>query len=183
MAMLASDGGVGAGERETGLLVTSEGEKGRAKPFHVVTGLAAIQVRGGGKLSLVKVTVAVLAGGRGNFEESVFALREMALGAGSGFMSSLERVLRRGVLFDSKGRGLESFDGVTGGAFPGIGAGIELAAMRALVAVHAFGVRERRLEVAFGVAVAAGNAPVFAEKREIRFGVVEALETLDLFPT
>lgn len=97
-------------------------------------------------------------------------------------MFSLERVLRRRMLFNAEGGRSETFDRVTRGAFSGIGPRFELATMGVLVTVRALCVRDRRLEVAFGVAIVAGNSLVLAEKWIACFGVVEAFESLDLLP-
>ncbi len=178
----ASNGRMRAGEWEARLLVPRQGKMRRAEALHVVAGLAPIQMWRGGELPFVNVLVAIPALCRSDLEERVFALGQMAFRAGYGCVLCLEGVLRRRVLLDAEDGRSKALDRVTRGAFSGIGPGFELARMGVLVTVHALCVRHGCLEVAFGVALAAGNGLVLAQKRIFRLRVVEAFETLDVLP-
>ena len=67
-----------------------------------VAGFAAIVIRSGGKLIVVRILVAIVAGFKFDFVDGVFARGNMALGAFHFYVHSLERIARRVVLFHAE---------------------------------------------------------------------------------
>lgn len=79
-------------------------EGGGSIRLDCVAAITRIEVRRSGKLSRMTVNVAIDTALEFDFEERVFALRNVALCALQPRMSPLQRILGGGVLFYCKGR-------------------------------------------------------------------------------
>lgn len=80
VALSARSRQVSACQREMGLLVFSQSKSRGLVCLQVVTAVACVEVRSGGKLSRVLITMAVGAPFEFHFEDRVFPLRNVALG-------------------------------------------------------------------------------------------------------
>jgi len=112
VALRASHGHVGAGQREVCLLVLGNRERRTMKVFYSVTILTTILVGSGGKLLVVRVLVAIQAGREFYFVDGVLAGGRVALFALHGRMFSFKRIFRSGMLLHAKLRRLPAVDGV-----------------------------------------------------------------------
>src|SRR5712692_7688282 len=98
-------------------------------------------------------------------------------------MPPFKWILRSGVLFDPELCWLKSIEGVAGGAIASVGALGELPAVWVrLVAVGAFLVCDRLLEIPPRVTLAAAHLGMLAEQREMCLRVIEFCLHLHLFP-
>lgn len=138
-----------------------------------------------GELGFVNILVAVLALRLGDLEKSVFALRalwQVALFAGHGDVAAFERIFCRCMVLDGKSRWFPAIHGMAGGTFSTIGTSAELTLVCIFVTIRALCERDGRLEVAVGMAVAAGDSLVFSKEGKFCFGVVKSLQLSDLIP-
>lgn len=92
VALVARDGGMGAGQREFGLLVHGNRKERSLKALHRVALFAAIVVRRTGKLPVVRVFVAVGAIRKLDVVDGVFPGGNVTLRAFHGGVLSLERI-------------------------------------------------------------------------------------------
>lgn len=148
--------------------------------------LAAIQGRRCGKLTFVNVIVAILALRCRLYEFGVPAFGAfgyVALVAGDRDVNAFQRIFRGRMFLDTKRGGLPIGFIVARRAFAVIDTRAELSVMRVLVAIHAFGVRHGRLEIAFRVAVTAIYSLMLAQQGEFRFRVVEVFHLRYTRPT
>ncbi len=99
---------MGPGQRKTRFLVLGESKCRRTITPEVVAQLALIQIRRGGKLSLVFILVAVRAFRKLDPVQRVFAFGDMASIALHFGVLELQGVRRLGMLLHAKGRRLES---------------------------------------------------------------------------
>jgi hypothetical protein len=148
----------------------------RKELLDVVTLFAAILIGCGSELTPVDVVMATTALCLGYSKHGVFALGRVALLAFHSDMAAFERVGSRGMLFDSKGGGLEPAHVVTACALRAAGARHELAVVVVGMTIHTVRKRHWRFEVAARMAVAASDAAVLAKKRIRCPGVIEALQ-------
>jgi hypothetical protein len=182
VALNARHSQVCARQRETRSLVTSQREMRGAKFRDAVTLFATILIRLGDELSLVHVLMAGNALRLRNPKDGVFALGNVALLAFHFNMPAFEWIHARGMFLHTKGGGLEPIHCVTNRTICTSGARHELAAVIVGMAIHALGKCNRRLEIAFVVAVAAGHGAVLSDKRIGCLGMIEALKLCHLFP-
>jgi hypothetical protein len=145
--------------------------------------VAAVLVRRGRELALVHVLMTAAALGCGDVKDCVLALGYVALLAFDGSVLSFERIRGGRMQPDRERRRLEAFDLVTGRAIGSCGSRQELSLVIIRMAVGAFAMRDRRLEIALGVAVAASHAAVLAFQRKDSLGMIEAFQLRDTRPT
>ena len=112
VTLRAGDGHVRPGQHKAGVLVLGNGERRAMKVLYGVAILATILVRGGGKLLVMRILVAIGAGREFHFVDGVFAGWRMAFVAGDDRMLPLERIMRRRVFLDAKLRWLPALNGV-----------------------------------------------------------------------
>ncbi len=174
VAIDASDSDMAPGEREARLLVSRQGEAGRLESQFAVTRLAAIEIRRGGELPLVRVLVAVGATIKLDLVPRSLARGRVTLGARDVRVLSLQWERGQVVLDEEELRGLETFHRVAGFALASIGALRELSIVWiGLVTVGALGEGERLLEIAFQVTLHATDVLVFAKQWILGGGVIE----------
>lgn len=132
-----------------------------------------VLVRGGRKLSVVGVFVAIRAGGEFHFVDRVFADGKVTLVAFHFGVLSFQRIFGSRMFLDAKQRRLPSIHFVAFSALPFLRAALELSVMNILMAIGAVGELERTLEVPAYVASNATYFTVFAQERKFCFGVIE----------
>ena len=154
----------------------------RTKLRDAVTFFATILIRLGDELPLVHVLMAGNALCLLNPKDGVFTLGNVALLAFHFNMPAFEWIHARGMFLNTKGGGFEPVHCVTTRTFCTSDARQELAAVIVGMAIHAFGKCDRRLEIAFVVAVAASYTAVFSEKRISCLGMIKALKLGHPFP-
>lgn len=170
VAIRAGDGHVSSGQHEAGVLVFGNRERRAMKILYGVAVLAAILVRRGGELFVMRILMAIRARRELHFVQSVFAGRRMAFVASDGRMLSLERIMRCRVLLHAKLRRLPAFDRVAFRTFPLACTRLELPFVRiGSMAIRALGKGQRLLKIASGVAVAAGNFQMHSQERVFCF--------------
>lgn len=173
-----------AGEREARLLMARQRVAGWAVALHRVATLATVIVRRSGKLSGVRIRVAVRAARELDTVERGLARRRVTFLAGHSGVLALERIFRGRVFRQAEFGGLERLEGVAGSAVASVGPRAELSAMRIrFVAVGALCMVQRSSEISGKMAAAARHLSVPAEQREIRLRVVELSGQRDLLPT
>lgn len=148
--------------------------EGRAVEIH--NGMAVftpVLVRGGRKLSVVGVFVAIRAGGEFHFVNRVFADGNVTLVAFHFGVLSFQRIFGSRMFLDAKQRRLPSIHFVAFRALPFLLAVLELAVMNILMAIHAVGKLERTLEVPACMASNAIHFDVRAEEGVFCLGMVE----------
>jgi len=147
----------------------------RAMPvLHRVTVLAAIPVRLGRKLIVVRVLVTIRTRGKPHFINCVLASRNVALCAFHLPMLALQRILRCIVLLHAEERRFPPIDCMALGALAFFRPGFELPLVWiGRVAVFARSKRDFLLEVVFDVASRTSNLGVFAKKGIFGFGVIK----------
>ena len=116
--------------------------------FDGVTLLTTILVWGGCKLLVMGILVAIPAGRKFDLVDRVFSRRRMTFVTGDSSVLSFQRIVRGGVLFHAKLRGLPSIYCVALGAFAFAGTRLELAFMGVGgVAIRALSKWNRFLEI------------------------------------
>ena len=175
VTLLASHRQVRSRQYEPGLLVPRQPERGGLVAVERVTLLAPVQIRRGRELPLVLVFVAVEAATELDLVKRLFAVRDVALRALQGGVLALQGIGRSRMLLQTERCRLESFHGVTGGAFLAAHAFCELSLVLIVVAIHALLKSERLLEIALAVAGDAVHLLVLPEQRILGLGVVKAL--------
>ncbi len=162
VAVFAGHRSVASGQRETRTLMLFSREGRRHIAFQVMALLARIQVWRSSKLAGMAIRMTVGAAIEFQQELGRFALRNVALSALQPGMAALQRVSRRGMLFYSESRRLESLYRMallaSATRTPG-----ELTAMIVLVAICAFRKYERLLEIAFDMALGTLNCRMLSE--------------------
>ena len=136
--------------------------------------LAAVLDRRPGKLNAVLIPVAIRACRETNAIQRSRPGRRVALGAGYGGVAAIQRKLGGTVRFDVQGCRLPAVRPMARGALAAVRARRELTSVgRSRVTVQAASVRDRILEVAALVALAADQRGMLARQRELRLGVIE----------
>ncbi len=105
---------VATGQREAGVFVLGQGKRRWLVTFEIVAAVAGVEVRSRRKLPGMLIGVAVNAAIKFDFEQSVFALGNMALRAFQARMSTLQRIRSARVLFDREQRWLPALHRMTG---------------------------------------------------------------------
>src|SRR3954468_16966022 len=186
MAVRAGHGEMPASQHEMSFLVLGEGKRRRLVCLEAVAAVAGVEVRRGGKPSGVAIAVTIGAAVEFHFEQSVFALCNVALRALQARMPTLQRVSGRGVLLHREEGWLPTLHVVTGGALAAVRALCKLSVVGILVAIHTFLEGERLLEISALMSLRATYCGVLAEEGELGFRVVEALAygfQVDLLPS
>lgn len=183
MALGALHGSMSSGQLEASGVVASDGERGVTETLNRVAIVAVVQMRRTGKLRLVRIFVAVQAGGELQPKGGGFASRHMALGADHAGVFALQRKRRCRVVAYREPHRLETFHGVAGAAFTFVRALRELLRMRVrLVAIRTFAECQGPLEVAAGVAFQAVQLGMFALERKLCPRVTELVSYVGAFP-
>ena len=112
MAIRAGHRHMRPSQHETRVLVLGDGERRTMKVLNRVAILATVLVRRRGKLTVVRVLVAIRASREFHFVNRVLAGRRVTFVAGDGRMLSFERIVRCRVFLHAKLRRLPAFDGV-----------------------------------------------------------------------
>jgi len=184
MALIAGDRLVSAGERKRRLLVHGERVVRGLPGGSGMALLATVLPRIAGKLALVFILVAIDAECKLDFETSVIASGNMAVGALDFCVRRHEREARFGMICRGECGWAPAGYGVAAFAAPAIGALEELAAMRIrIVAIRALSVGDGQLEIAGLVAGEARHIGVFAQERVTRLGVIEGGGEGGVLPT
>src|SRR3954465_4008068 len=186
MAVSARHGAMPARQHAMGFLVLGKGKRRGLVCLEAVAAVAGVEVGRGGKLTGVAVAVTVGAAVEFHFEQSIFALRNVALRALQARMPTLQRVSGRGVLLHREEGWLPTLHVVTGGALPAVRPLCNLSVVGILVAIHTFLEGKRLLEISALMALRATYCGVLAEEGELGFRVVEALAyglQVDLLPS
>jgi hypothetical protein len=92
VAIRARNGGVGASEWKTRVLVHCNREGRTVKVFYGVAVFTTVLIRGGGELLIVRVLVAIGAGRKFHFVNGVFSCRHVAFLASDGCMFPFQRI-------------------------------------------------------------------------------------------
>ena len=146
--------------------------------------LATILVRGGGKLLVMCILVAVRARRKLHFVESILPGRRVAFVAGDGCVFSLERIVRSRVFFDPKLRRLPAINSVALRALALACARLKLPFVGIRrVAINTLAKGQHLLEIAPSVAVAAADFDVRSQEGVFRFRMVELHRRIHFFPT
>src|SRR5438874_1772196 len=141
------------------LLMLGEAERRRLVSLQIVTAVAGVEVRGGRKLPLVLVGVAVGAALELDFEQRVFSLWNMALCTFQPRMLASQRISAAGMLLHRECRRLPTVYGMTGGALHPVRTLGKLPVMRIrLMAVHTLLKCQRLLKIPIGVALCTPDA-------------------------
>jgi len=184
VTLRASDSHVSPGKREASVLVLGNGERRAMKVLYGVAVFAAILVRRGGELFVVRVLMAIRARRELHFVDSVLASRRVAFVASDGRMFPLERIMRRCVFLHTKLRWLPAFDRVAFRTLSLARPRLELPFVRiGSMAIRALSKGQRLLEIASGVAVAATDFQMHSQKRVLCFRMVELHRRIHFFPT
>lgn len=163
-------------QHKVSFLMFGQAKRRRLIRLQIVAAVAGIKVRSRRKLSLMLVGMTVSAALELDLEQSVLALRNMALGAFQSRVLPFQRIRARIVFLPREGRRLPSLDGMARSTLPAAFPLGKLPAVRIqLVTVHALLKCQRLFEVAVGVALHTSHAPMLAFQRKLRLGVVEAL--------
>ena len=166
VAFGASNGYVSAGQHETGVLMLGNREGRTMEVLYGMAILAAVLIRRGGKLLVMRVLVAVQTGRELHFVQSVFSGGSVAFVASDGRVFPLEWIVRRSMLFHPELRWLPALDGVALGAFSFARACFKLAFVRiGSVANGALVKGQRLFEIARRVAFGAANFHVHSKER------------------
>ena len=108
-------------EGEVGFLVVRNRKSRRAKSFDSMAGLAAVPMWLGGELSVVRIRMAIKAGGVFRIVVRVAARWQMTLRASHSAMLSGKRILRLSVALFGERRWLETALGMARGAITLVG--------------------------------------------------------------
>ena len=95
VAIRACDSRVRPGQHEMSVLVLGNGERRAMKIFYGVTIFAAIEMRSGGELLVMRILMAISARCKLHFVNSVLSGGRVAFVASDGRMFSLQRIMRR----------------------------------------------------------------------------------------
>lgn len=150
---------------------------------NVVAILAAILVRIGGELALVRVLVARGADSERHAVGGLPAFWQMTLRARDFGMFSQERISGFDVVRDGEMGRLPSNFVVTGFAIAAIFAMRKLPAVLVLVAIQTARERDMRFEILRLVTVLAGHRRVLAEQRIVRAAMIEPVGRKNLLPS
>ena len=162
VAVFAGHRSVASGQRETRTLMLFSREGRRHIAFQVMALLARIQVWRALKLAGVAIRMTVGAAIEFQQELGRFALRNMALSALQPGMAALQRVSRRGMLFYSESRRLESLYRMALLASAIVAPG-ELTGVIVIVATCACRKWKRLSEIALDMALGTLNCRVLSE--------------------
>ena len=183
VALRAGHRHVRPGQHEVGLLVLGNGERRTMKILYRVAVLATVLVGRRRELLVMRVLVAIRARREFHFVERVLARRQVALVASHGRMFSFQCVMRRGVLFYAKLRGLPPLYRVALRALSLARPRLKLPLVWIRrVAIDALRKGHRLLEIPFGVAVLATHFQMHAHQRIFGFGMVELHRRIYFFP-
>ena len=175
MAILASHGGMRAFQGKAGSLMIPNAESGRVKAVHRVAVLAPVRPWSAGKLPSMRILMAVEAGLELRAIVDTGGGRQVALRACQSLVFSGDRV-RSGLMTGlGERRWLPARECVAGAAVAAVGAVEELALVLVLVAIQAFFVGHRGLEIRVLMTLHAGYFAMLAIQRKLRGGVVEAV--------
>jgi len=164
------------GQHKVSFLMLGQAERRRLIRLQIVAAVAGIKVRSRRKLSLMLVGMTVSAALELDLEQSVLALRNMALRAFQSRVLPLQRIRARRVFLHREDRRLPSLDGMARSALPTVFPLGKLPAVRIrLVTVRTLLEYQRLFKVAVGVALCTSHAPMLAFQRKLRLGVIEAL--------
>ena len=186
VAIAASDRDVTSRERKVRFLVPGQRESGGFVSLQIMAARAVVEVRRLCELFGMLIAVAISAVLELHLEQSVLALRDVALRALQFGVASLQGIGRSGVVLHSKFRWLEAIHGMAGAALDSVGPFRELAVVRIrLMAIHALLESQRLFEIASDVAQRAFNRGMFSKQRILGLGMVKALvdrHRRDFFP-
>src|SRR5579864_3828444 len=121
---------VASGQREAGLFVFGQGERGGFVSFKVMAAFASVEIRCCGELARVPVRMTICAAFELDLEQCVFALRDVALCAFQASMSALKRICARSMFLHIERRGFPSIDVMARSALSAIGTLGELTTVR-----------------------------------------------------
>jgi hypothetical protein len=170
MAIGAWDCGVGSLEREGGGAMFRDGIGGAAPILNGMAIFAAIVVRSGGKLAVVRILVAIRASRKLHFVNRIFACGNMTLGAFHLDVLAAQWILGGVVFLDPEQRWLPTVDRMTLGAFPFFRTSVKLPLMRIrCVAVFAVSKGNFLLEVVLQVASRTSNLGMFSQQWVLGF--------------
>lgn len=161
------------GKREVRLLMPGNSEACGLEALNRVAGVAAFLVWRGRELSLVRIGVAVGAGGVLHLVHGSLARGDMAFGACNRRMFAFERVASTTMIGGDEARRLESFHRVARGAVALVGATSELPVVLVLVTIQAVFMSDGFFEVRLGMAFFTAELRVFAGQRKVSLGVIE----------
>lgn len=162
VALGAVHASVSSRQLEAGAFVSGDVEGSAAKSLDRVAIVTAVEMGRTAKLRLVRIFVAIRAGGELQPEDRGLAGRLMALGAGHGGMFFLQRKSRCRVVAHRKTHRLEAVDSVASVAFTFVRPFCELPRMRVrLVTVRTFVESQGPLEVSAGVTFQAVQLGMF----------------------
>ena len=184
VALRAGDGHVSPGQHKAGVLVLGNGERRAMKVLYGVAILAAVLVRRGGKLLVMRILMAIRAGRELHFVDRVFSGRRVAFVAGHGRMFSFQRIVRSRVLLHAKLRWLPALHGVALRALSLARPRLKLSfvGIRS-VAICALRKGQCFLEIAAGVTIAATYFQMRAQERVFCFRMIELHRGIHFFPT
>ena len=95
VALRACNSHVSPGQHEMSVLVLGNGERRAMKIFYGVAIFAAIDVRNGGELLVMRILMTISTRRKLHFVESILAGGRVAFVASDGRMFSLQRIMRR----------------------------------------------------------------------------------------
>lgn len=174
MTVRARYGSVSAGQNESSVTMFGDGKCRTVKILHCVAAFTFVFVGRSRKLPVMRVLVAVQAGGELHLVDGVFACRQMAFRAFDSNVFSPQRISGGVVLFDAKERWLPAFHRMALRAFAFFGPRFELALVRIrLMAVVTIRKRQRLLEFPVHMTLHAIYRRMLAQQRIFRFRVVE----------
>ena len=164
MAIRASHGRVGSGERETGVAMFDDGKSGAMKILNRMATFAFVLIGRWGKLAVVGILMAVQAGREFYLVDRVFAGGQMAFATLDGNVFSLQRVIGSVMLLHAKERWLPTFHGMAFRAFPLLRPSFKLAFVRVgFMAVRAIRKGQLFFEIAVDVTLGATDRRVLSE--------------------
>jgi len=169
MARHARGGNVAANQREARGFVPRERKRRRAESMDGVTVFATVLAGRPRELSLMDVSVAILAGRQFNLVKRVEAGRNMALYAGRVGVFPLQRIISAGMFGHAKGGGFESIQGVARRAIASVLSRQKLAVVRVGMTVQAAVERQGQVEVSALVAGLATHRRMLPLERVLGF--------------
>jgi len=169
VAVTAWDRDVPSSQDEMRLFVASQGEGRGLVTFKIVALVASVEIRCRRELPGMLIAVAVGAALELDFEQSIFALGNVALITLHPRMSSLQRIGRGRMVLHCELRRFPSIHGMTRGT---LGAGRPLGELALVwvgfVAVHALLKSQRLFEIPTAVTLNAVDRDVLSEQRVFR---------------
>ena len=174
MTIRARYGSVSAGQNESSVTMFGDGKGRTVKILHCVATFTFVFVGRSRKLPVMRVLVAVQAGGELHLVDGVFACRQMAFRAFDSNVFSPQRISGGVMFLDAKERWLPAFYGMALRAFAFFGPRFELALVRIrLMAVVAIRKLQGLLEFPVHMTLHAVYCRMLAQQRIFRLRVVE----------